>query len=133
MSCHTINDHGGAAGPDLSEVNEDFEIQDIIRKLINPSETLNPDYPMWTIETKDFEMHRGLIVKEDDQAVHLLNNAHDPTDVLVIPKADIDRREKEELSMMPSGMLVTFELDEILDLIAYIRAGGKHDDEIYQE
>ena len=37
------------------------------------------------------------------------------------------------LSLMPEGLIDTFNQDEILDMIAYIRSGGSKDDKAFKK
>ena len=47
-----------------------------------------------------------------------------PNEVRVLAKDKIAARKPSELSPMPTGMLVTLQKDEILDLVAFIESGG---------
>ena len=65
-----------------------------------------------------------MIVKEDGAAVHVVTNLLQPNDVKVLAKDGIAARKPSELSPMPTGMLVTLQKDEILDLVAFLESGG---------
>ena len=64
------------------------------------------------------------MVKEDAGAVHVVTNLLVPNEVRILPKDKIAARKPSELSPMPTGLLVTLQKDEILDLAAYVESGG---------
>jgi len=131
--CHQMQGQGATIGPDLTDAHERFSLEELLQQVIDPSSVINPDYHAWTIETVDFETFHGLIVQEDERNVHMAWNMLDPTDILIIPKEDIVSRQQAELSMMPNGLLITFNKEEILDLMAYLQAGGEESHAIYGE
>ena len=53
-----------------------------------------------------------------------MSNLLKPAELTVIPKSKVQGRKVAELSMMPTGLLVTLQKDEILDLVAFIESGG---------
>ena len=44
---------------------------------------------------------------------------------VVIPQSDVESRSLSTISNMPTGTLNTLELDQILDLLAYLAADGR--------
>jgi hypothetical protein len=64
------------------------------------------------------------VVKEDAAAVHVVTNLLLPNEVRVLGKAKIAARKPSELSPMPTGLLVTLQREEILDLLAFVESGG---------
>jgi hypothetical protein len=65
------------------------------------------------------------VTKEDAQELHVVPNLLQPADVKVLPKSRIQARKPSDLSSMPTGLLVTLEKSEILDLLAYLLSGVK--------
>ncbi len=65
----------------------------------------------------------GRPVDEDDTSAALITNPF-TGDRTEIPKAAVERRERSPMSPMPPGLVNTLSKDEILDLIAYLEAGG---------
>ena len=58
----------------------------------------------------------GIIKEENDTAVTLQT----PTDVVTIPKKEIDERELVKLSLMPEGQLKPLSAEDVRDLVAYL-------------
>ncbi len=123
INCHKMGDEGAAIGPDLTKVSEKYSLPEILREIFEPSAVVNPDYRTWIIQT-DWELVQGLIVKEDAESLHVADNLLNPSELKVIPKNEVSSRSEAPLSTMPNGLLVTFQKEEILDLLAYLQAGG---------
>jgi putative heme-binding domain-containing protein len=60
----------------------------------------------------------GLVKKESDQALTLQL----PNEVVVVPKGDIDTRTPTKVSMMPDGIFEQMRLEEVRDLVAYLKS-----------
>lgn len=132
INCHKMGEEGATIGPDLTKVSEKYTLAEIVREILEPSAVINPDYRSWIIET-DWEPIQGIIIKEDAENLHVVHNMLDPTDIKVIPKNEIVSRVEAKLSMMPNGLLVTFEKEEIFDLLAYLQTGGYKDHALYRK
>jgi hypothetical protein len=48
-----------------------------------------------------------------------------PTEVLRIRKADVDMRERSQLSLMPDGLLAPLNDAEVRDLVGYLAGPGQ--------
>ena len=51
-------------------------------------------------------------------------NPASPDERIVIPRDRIESLQKSDVSMMPVGLVSTLTRDEVLDLLAYVEAGG---------
>lgn len=114
--CHTLYGAGGKIGPDLTGSNR-ANLDYILTEIINPSEVIQEGYHLVTITTRDGRTLAGNVVGEDERQVTLRMVGQDTT----VAKADIQAREKSNVSMMPEGLLKTLSNDEVRDLIAYLR------------
>jgi hypothetical protein len=74
----------------------------------------------------------GLVVKESDQVVQVIENPLVSPKPTEIPTDSIDRRRKSATSLMPKGLLDKLTRDEILDLLAFLVARGDKDHELFQ-
>ncbi|MAR13498.1 MAG: hypothetical protein CL681_26435, partial [Blastopirellula sp.] len=66
----------------------------------------------------------GLVIKETDDEIVLLPNLLKPDKVETIKKDAIEQRKVAEVSTMPTGLLDTYNVDEILDLLAFIQSAS---------
>jgi hypothetical protein len=72
----------------------------------------------------------GLVVSRDKEVVRVGNNPREkPTEIKV---ANIDVESESKISIMPNGLLVTLQREEIYDLLAYIVAGGDANHPLYR-
>lgn len=130
IACHQPTAQGGGQiGPDLAGVAERFDALALLTELIEPSKVINEKFQSWKIslDTGDAftdETLVGLVIEEGDDYLQVVTNPlTDPVGVKVL-KSQIKEKTQAPLSTMPSGLLNTFTKDEILDLLAYLRANG---------
>ncbi|GIW96841.1 MAG: hypothetical protein KatS3mg111_0174 [Pirellulaceae bacterium] len=122
--CHKLGDLGvGKVGPDLATVFAKYQndTRTVLQEILDPSHRIDEKYAVHMILDVDGKTHTGLIVGEDDQSVHLLDNPEAATPVRIL-KEDIEQQVKTANSMMPKGLLDRFSRDEILEILAFIQA-----------
>ncbi len=124
IKCHVMGGEGAKIGPDLAKVSEKYKGEKLLRQIIEPSTEINEQFKTWLIQTTDGDVVTGLVLKEDADALHVMTNLLKPAEVTVFPKSKVQAKKVAELSLMPTGMLVTLQRDEILDLVAYLESGG---------
>ena len=124
--CHWFDGQGVKSAPDLTQINDKYKTaSELIKHLIEPSAAIQEGYETWLIETKEGDLVDGRIVKEDDDAIHVNPNLQKPDEIIVIKKSEIEDRTQMSTSAMPTGLLVTFTKQEVLDLLAYLRSTKK--------
>lgn len=121
--CHRIGNEGGGAGPDLSQVTKRLTPGELIQSILEPSATIAPGFETTVIVTTEGQAIQGRIEFEDESVVRIRSSASFDRPVLV-SKADIEDRRRSQLSTMPAGMLYVCTQQEILDLLAFLTAGG---------
>ncbi len=126
--CHQLGTEGRVFGPDLTNVAGRFSRRDILESIVAPSKIVSEKYRSVMIETLDGESHTGQVVMEGDYRksdLKLVTNPFEPDQVLTIPKIEIASTKESEVSAMPEGLMNTLTREEILDLLAFIEAGGR--------
>ncbi len=127
-ACHRVGDHGIAYGPDLTAAGGRFGLRDLLVATLEPERDISDQYEALLIETGD-DRHLGLVVERDDQIIVL---ASDPRLDQTRHEIEVDSILRETVaSPMPRGLLDTAELDEILDLLAYLVSAGDPDDAVF--
>jgi len=124
IKCHKLRDTGTALGPDLTKVAERFRGQKLLQQILAPSTEINKQYQTWVAALNDGRVIAGLMVDQSDTAITLLPNPLKPETKVTLARSDIEELEASSISTMPTSLLITFTRDEILDLVAYIEAGG---------
>jgi putative heme-binding domain-containing protein len=118
-SCHTLFNEGGKIGPDLTG-SQRSNPEYILSKVLDPNTVVARDYQVTILTTVDGRTLNGLIKAETDKTVTLQTQ----NEVITLPKADIEDRQRSTLSMMPEGLLAPLSDVEVRDLIAYLAGSG---------
>lgn len=124
--CHMIGGKGGRVGPELAEVfkRHKQDVQSVLREIIDPSHKIDPKYASHSVLTLDGQVYSGVIVAEDEKTVSLLSNPDQPKPT-VIQRKDIDEMVQSSKSIMPAALMDQFTLDEIFELLAYIKGANE--------
>ncbi|MEX2234208.1 MAG: c-type cytochrome, partial [Cyclobacteriaceae bacterium] len=118
-SCHKMFGEGGIIGPDLTGSNR-TNTNYILSNVLNPSEEIQDDYKMVVVTTRDGRTYSGNVVGENTRQITLRVVGQD---AVVINKSEVQSREATDQSMMPPGLFDMLRDEEVLDLVAYLRAG----------
>jgi putative heme-binding domain-containing protein len=123
--CHKLGPEGSAYGPDLSDVFKRYnnDRTEVLRQVIEPSLVITNRYRNYEFELKNGDSVTGMIVKEDADNVSVQTG---PSDALIQPlkTSEIRERQPQTSSTMPLGLLNSLSKEQILDLLAYLEAGG---------
>ncbi len=128
--CHRFNNDGGSTGPDLTTLGNRFAPADVLEAIILPSKVVSDQYAPTEVRTKDGEVFLGPVMAEDADSVSIMTNPYGGEPVKVAKK-DIETRGLAKTSLMPTGLMSILQKDEVLDLIAYLRAGGNKNDKAF--
>jgi len=113
--CHTLYDQGGQVGPNLTGSNR-FNLDYVLQNVIDPSAVIAREYQVTLIRTKDGRVVSG-IATEGDHAVKVVSE----TGTVLVPRTEIEKMRRSDLSMMPDGLLTGLSEQDVADLVAYLR------------
>lgn len=122
-NCHRLGGAGGFVGPDLTGAGARFGRRDLLETMLTPSKDISSQYQDEEFRLKDGSVLVGRVVLEDRTSVHLECNPLGPTRATLY-KGNIAARAPSRVSPMPERLLDALELDEILDLLAWVESGG---------
>lgn len=127
--CHRVGQMGGLVGPDLTAVSSRFNRRDLLDSIINPSHVIDDKFRNTAFVLKSGATVVGFIDREDAAGISVRTSPLLPQ-TTVLPAADIARREPSAVSPMPPGLVNVLTQNQILDLLAWLEAGGdpKHPD-----
>ena len=128
VRCHRAGPRGPAVGPDLTHVAGRFSRRDMLESILTPSAVVAENYRNVQISTTDGRAIVGRIIVEGDYRSETLRLATEPlrpATVVEVNKRQIEQVRESETSPMPSGLLDSFTLDEILDLLAFLERGAR--------
>lgn len=120
--CHRFDGIGGITGPDLTGVGRRFDTRALLEAILDPSKVISDQYSTVEVITRDGDSITGRISDMNEESILLLTDLITPAAFKRIPHGDIADVVPASLSMMPTGLLDHFRLEEILDLLAYLRA-----------
>ena len=124
LSCHKVGAHGGAVGPDLSELGKKQKLEHIVESLLWPQRVVADEYKSIAVLDLDGQIFRGYRVSESDSALMLRDSATGKS-------VSISKDEIEDIrpvgSLMPVGLMATLSLQDKHDLISFLADLGKHE------
>jgi len=119
LRCHAIGTEGGTTGPELRAVAQRYRPDELLLHVLEPSRAIATEFVAQVFSTTDGRIVAGRVLSQDERSVRVQVDPYGgpPEDLLV---EDIEERATSAVSIMPSGLLSTFQRDEIGDLIAYL-------------
>lgn len=133
VACHKLNNTGNEFGPDLTKLDPKWTPQEILSEILDPSKKINEKFQPYSFVLTNGKIVTGLILEETPQLVKVIENPLVSKEPTIIPKPLIDEQIKSKNSIMPQGLLDKLTAEEILDLVAYVAAGGKEDHPIFKD
>jgi putative heme-binding domain-containing protein len=122
--CHRFNLEGGNVGPDLTGIGSRFSISELMESIVNPASVVSDQYASSIITLKNGEVLTGRIIQRDDEQIALMPNMFKPQELKAVPMAEVATVERSPMSQMPPGLINGLNLDELLDLLAYLISGA---------
>jgi putative membrane-bound dehydrogenase-like protein len=117
-ACHTLRGAGGKVGPDLTGVrNQPAEA--LLLHILVPNYEVAPAYQAVAVTMQDGRALSGWIAAETDNSVTLRTAAGTEENVL---RRDIASIASGGVSLMPDGLEQTMTKEELMSLIAYLKA-----------
>jgi putative heme-binding domain-containing protein len=134
VSCHKLQGVGQEFGPGLTKLDPKTftSTAEVLRHILEPSLKIDDKYRNWTFELNNGQVKTGMILKETPAEIELIENPLAATTPVKIRTARIDKRTKSDVSPMPKGLLDKLTREEILDLLAYVIAGGNAKHKVFQ-
>ena len=118
-TCHAVGGQGGAVGPALDRVGARLDRQKILESLLEPSKTIAPEYRTWLAVTEDGRTVSGLIVKQTDETLSIVDAAGTLAE---LPASTFDELEPLPTSLMPEQLLRDLSAGQAADLLAYLES-----------
>ncbi|MEW6158779.1 MAG: PVC-type heme-binding CxxCH protein [Verrucomicrobiota bacterium] len=125
LPCHRFRGQGNTIGPDLSAVGTRPK-ESLLDDILDPSRNVSPDYLSYRILTTDGESLNGLIVQESAASL-TLRRASGPDETL--SRSRIKEIRSEGKSLMPDGFEQGMSLQDLADLLAFLKRGNTRSNE----
>ncbi len=126
--CHQLGKEGVVFGPALVDVVKKYkgDAKAVLQEILEPSKNIEEKYRNLTLELGDENSLSGLVLAEDKDSV-TLQTGPAREQMQKVAKNAIKSRRPSALSLMPAGLLNSLDQEQILDLLAYLLAGGSAD------
>ena len=128
--CHRLAGAGGSSGPDLSGLAGRYSFGDLLVSVVEPSAALSDQYQDTQLFMKDGSLIMGRLMEEKEDRLILRSTSPTSERIEVLLK-DVEERRLSEVSSMPEGLINHLTEEQVLDLMAYLMAGGDPADDVY--
>ena len=122
--CHIFDGQGGKVGPELTGI-ASRDRSDILLEILDPNRSVEANYRLWTVTTKDGQTYSGRLEAETQTTVEVLDTTAQKH---IVQRKDIASLEASLLSIMPAGFesLPTDDLKALVEYLAqpHEAAGG---------
>jgi putative heme-binding domain-containing protein len=116
-TCHRIGDVGIEVGPNIADTLSKPPDALLVDILI-PNAAIDNNYIAYTVTTKSGKVLTGIIAQETASSL-TLRRAENQTDVVL--RQDIDEIQSTGVSLMPDGLEKNITLQEMADLLAFLK------------
>jgi putative membrane-bound dehydrogenase-like protein len=117
VRCHTIGSQGGIVGPPLTTIGQKLNKAQLYESILYPSAAIEMGYETWVVKSKSGDVLTGRKVEDTDDHVTLLDvdgKYHD------IAANQIDRKVKQNISLMPDGITQALTRQDLVNLVEYL-------------
>lgn len=124
VACHKLEGTGNQFGPDLTKLDPKPSLTELLQAILEPSQKINEKFQTNVFVMFSGKTISGLVVEESGDVIKVVENPLVSTQPTEIKRSDVEERLRSNTSLMPKGLLDKLTRDEILDLLAYVAAGG---------
>jgi len=116
QNCHQLGGVGNQIGPPLDSIGE--KPKDVLlESIIMPSAAVQHGFETYLVKLKSGAIKTGLLVSEEEDKIALKDPQGEYVEILT---ADIQKKVKQKMSLMPEGLINTMTLKELVDLIEFL-------------
>jgi putative heme-binding domain-containing protein len=114
-ACHTIHGEGASVGPDLSN-QFSRQREAILRDIVEPSATINPDYLAYLVQLKDGRRLEGTLQTFGTEKIKVMDATGKGEELNM---SDVKSLKQSKLSFMPEGFK-DLGMEKLRDLLAFL-------------
>jgi putative heme-binding domain-containing protein len=119
INCHTFANGQQPKGPHLVDIGKRYKRAELIESIVQPGKKIAQGFDTWAIAMDDGKIYTGFIVLESAETV-TLRDATGISHELI--QDQIEDRVKQEISMMPQGIVGNLSPEQLADLLAYLES-----------
>ena len=116
-ACHRVAGVGTRVGPDISDTRTKTPEQ-LLTDIVQPNRAIDNNYISYTAVTEDGRVFTGIIVEETPQAITLRQQENKTVTLL---RSELEQLVSNGVSLMPEGLERQMTLQEMADLISFLK------------
>ena len=134
-NCHAFSTYwqGNGLAPDLTPVGSKLSRDAILQSILEPSASINGQYFHTEFTLKDGSVIRGSVIDIVNGKLLVAPVMLAPDVTVQIPQADVKSERPSLVSPMPAGLLNQFSREQIINLMAFLDAGGNPDAAVFKK
>jgi putative heme-binding domain-containing protein len=113
-----VEDRGGDVGPELTSIAGTRTAQFIVESILQPSIEIASGYESILVQMNDGRILDGVLRRETTDSLWLGTSEGD---VVALALGEVARRREQEVSLMPGNFAEILTVDQLHDLLAYLR------------
>ena len=118
VNCHTFANGQKPKGPHLVDIGKRYKKAELVESIVDPSKKIAQGFDTWTFVMTSGKTFTGFAVLESAESVTIRQTDGLSRELL---QDDIEERVKQEISMMPKGVVGNLTCQQLADLIAYLQ------------
>ena len=117
--CHRVKDEGETVGPDLTTVGSRRDKRDLLEAIAFPSASIARGFESYRFITDAGKTHTGVILRQSAEELQIRTHEQN---IVQLRSTQVEEISPFNLSVMPEGLDRTLTVEEISDLVAYLRS-----------
>lgn len=119
ITCHRLEGIGSIAGPNLSTIGASKAADYILESILQPNRNVSPQFEAFMLTSADGQTQLAFqLAEHDDRHTYVGVDGR----VFNIQMAQIVKRERMPMSIMPEGLVAALTDGEVRDLVAFLRS-----------
>ena len=115
--CHKAGTDGKEIGPDLSQIGAKLARSAMFEAILYPNAAISHNYETYTAQLASGQSAAGLLVSQNGDEIQI----RDAEGILrTFPRAEVDRFERSDVSLMPGNLHEQITTQELVDLVEYL-------------
>ena len=134
-ACHAFAGESEGAGlaPDLTSVASKLPREVILQSIIEPSAIINGQYFHTKFTLKNGTVITGSVIDVVNKKILVAPVMLTPDATVEIAEADVKSEEPSPISPMPPGLLNELTREQVIELLAFLDAGGDKNAAVYRK
>ncbi len=116
--CHKVNGKGHNVGPDISDTRNRSR-DALLYDILDPNRRVDPQFSEYVVVTTDGRTFNGLLMSDSGDQI-VLRQAEGK--VQTVDRADIDELQATNKSLMPEGIEKDVSVEQMADLLEFLKA-----------